>query len=447
LIFCITDIETNGGNNSGNNITEIASILTNGTEILDRFECLIKPDYAIPPQITNLTGITNQMLANAPSFNQVFENWMQFAKDATFVAHNVAFDYNFIANAIERNGKYYSPKKLCTVRLSRKVFPNIESYSLGKLCSSLNIKIENRHRAMGDAEATVKLFHALIANDKNKVIQQQLEQQKKTYILPPFIDENTYHTLPMLPGVYYLKDKLKKILYIGKAKNIKQRISTHFRTAKRSLLDNLYFIDYTLTGNELLACLIESEEIKKNWPPYNVAQKKPTKTYTITSYTNQNLEIKLAIKLSKVSELSPLFGNQLVAREYINTWIYDKKLCPRLAAFQQSCKHLDKCACNDTKKHNQSILLLVEEMKAHLPSFCLIDKGVSLDEKTIIWVQNGKYMGFVMVKRDVKIDLLFLTQQIIPQKEYLETASIIGQYLIQYIKSESEQKYYLEINN
>lgn len=189
MIYCITDIETTGGSSMHDSITEIASILTDGTQILKTFQTLVRPDRTIPRAITLLTGITNEMVANAPTFDQIAADWLAFAQDATFVAHNVGFDLGFVSNALARLDLPYHPKKLCTVRLSRKILPGFPSYSLSNLCGQLSIPHQNQHRAMGDAEVTAQLFHLLIANDKNAVIQQHLNKQVESFAFPPFIEE------------------------------------------------------------------------------------------------------------------------------------------------------------------------------------------------------------------------------------------------------------------
>jgi len=444
MLFCITDIETTGGRNTYDNITEIASILTDGTQILDRFETLVKPDNFIPRNITLLTGISNDMVANAPTFDEVAQKWLAFAKDAVFVAHNVGFDLGFIGAALERRNISYQPKKLCTVRLSRKIIPGHKTYSLGKICHAVGIKIDNRHRAMGDTEATTQLFHLLVAQDKNKFIQTHLDKQKKAFALPPYLDESEYDKLPMQAGVYYLKDKNKKPLYIGKAKNIKTRVRTHFRTANRLLLENLHSIDFQLTGTDLLASIVESDEIKKYWPPYNAAQKFPSNTFTISTYQNRNNEWKLAIVRSKNADLSPLFGSQYSTRVYLQSWIAEYDLCPRLSGLQETCPEAD-CPCKNKEEHNDLLLGVADKMKHYLPSFCLVDEGKTTAEKSLLWVQEGAFKGIAYVNEIPNLDTQSLKALITPMKEHPETAAIIGQFLSEYMESEKQHKKYIHL--
>lgn len=161
-MFTIIDIETTGTVHKYGKITEIAIYVHNGERITDQFVTLINPEIDIPLYITRLTGITNQMVAGAPRFYEIARHIVELTAGRIFVAHNVNFDYNFIHEEFDRLGYTFYRKKLCTVQLSRRLFPGRPSYSLGKLCSDLGIEIEGRHRAAGDALATVKLFEKLL---------------------------------------------------------------------------------------------------------------------------------------------------------------------------------------------------------------------------------------------------------------------------------------------
>ena len=175
-MYSIVDIETTGGLASGNNITEIAIIVHDGKDVIRQFQSLINPQKYIPSFITGLTGISNAMVATAPTFAEIASDVYEILCDTIFVAHNVSFDYSFIDSQLKSAGYILSSKKLCTIRLSRKVFPGLESYSLGKLCRSLNIEIEDRHRAYGDAKATTILFEKLLKAGGTEHIEKMLNK-------------------------------------------------------------------------------------------------------------------------------------------------------------------------------------------------------------------------------------------------------------------------------
>lgn len=174
-MYAIVDIETTGGGGAAR-ITEIAVFRHDGTRIIDFFHSLINPETYIPPFITRLTGIDNEMVKDAPTFYEVQDAVRAMTRDAWFVAHNAKFDYGFIKKEFGALDEYFQRDLLCTVQLSRKIFPGLKSYSLGNLCESLEIMIENRHRAHGDAEATVRLFEMLLSNDRQNLIPINLYQ-------------------------------------------------------------------------------------------------------------------------------------------------------------------------------------------------------------------------------------------------------------------------------
>lgn len=174
-MYAIVDIETTGGGGTSR-ITEIAVFRHDGNQIVDFFHSLINPEIYIPPFITRLTGIDNAMVKDAPTFCEVQDAVRAMTRDAWFVAHNAKFDYGFIKREFGALDEYFQRDLLCTVQLSRKIFPGLKSYSLGNLCESLEIMIENRHRAHGDAEATVRLFEKLLLNDRQNLIPMDLYQ-------------------------------------------------------------------------------------------------------------------------------------------------------------------------------------------------------------------------------------------------------------------------------
>lgn len=167
-MFTIIDIETTGSVFKYGKITEIAIFQHNGQKITDSFSTLINPEIDIPQFITRLTGISNEMVKDAPKFYEVAKQIIELTEGRTFIAHNVNFDYSFIKEEYKRLGYIFNRKKLCTVQLSRKLLPGHSSYSLGKLCSDLGVIISDRHRAEGDALATVKLFEILL--EKNRIL-------------------------------------------------------------------------------------------------------------------------------------------------------------------------------------------------------------------------------------------------------------------------------------
>ncbi|MEJ0031265.1 MAG: 3'-5' exonuclease [Bacteroidota bacterium] len=184
-------------------VTEIAIYHHDGMQITDHYKTLINPGRKIPHFITGLTGINYEMVKEAPSFADVAEEVMGWLKDRVFVAHNAHFDYSFLRKEFEDTGLAWNTKKLCTVRLSRKIIPGLDSYGLGRLAESLGIKIPDRHRAGGDALATARIFDILLKRDQGGVIAKALRRNSGEAILPPNLPKEEFDKLPARPGVYY----------------------------------------------------------------------------------------------------------------------------------------------------------------------------------------------------------------------------------------------------
>ncbi|MBW1792160.1 MAG: GIY-YIG nuclease family protein, partial [Deltaproteobacteria bacterium] len=270
-MFAILDIETTGGSPKTEKITEIAIFFHDGEKVVDEWSTLLNPEKPIPYFITGLTGITNEMVADAPRFYEVAKKLVERTENCTIVGHNVSFDYSFIKSEFKGLGFEYDRKTLCTIKLSRKIFPGHKSYSLGKICKELGIEIQDRHRAAGDALATVKLFELLRDNqngvDGLNIISEPSGRYKN-------LNENLVvediQKLPEGCGTYYFFDEKQQLLYIGKSKNIRHRVLAHLGNAssKRAIemKQRIHSISYELTGSELIALLKESKEIKAQKP-------------------------------------------------------------------------------------------------------------------------------------------------------------------------------------
>ena len=194
-MYAIVDIETTGGYAANHRITEVAVFLHDGMQITDTYHTLINPGRAIPYYITGLTGISTEMVLDAPTFEDIAEDLYNLLEGKIFVAHNAQFDYSFLKREFELAGVTWQAKKLCTVRLSRKIIPGLRSYNLGSLAESLGIEIENRHRASGDAHATVKIFDLLLRRDRDNHIAKALKRNSGETILPPNLAREEFDRL------------------------------------------------------------------------------------------------------------------------------------------------------------------------------------------------------------------------------------------------------------
>jgi DNA polymerase-3 subunit epsilon len=277
--YAIVDIETTGGSARGSRMTEIAIRIMDGVEVVESWQSLINPKQPIPPAIFALTGITDEMVEHAPEFAEIADQVFRLLDGKIFVAHHVNFDYSFVKHQLEECGIRWSAPKLCTVRLARKIYPGLASYSLGRLCDYLGIPILHRHRAGGDADATAILFAKLLQADQGDVVKEMVKKSNPQQRLPAHLNVEEFENLPNSPGVYYFHNQAGKVIYVGKAVKLKSRVGTHFtghptHLRRQQFLKEIHHISYEICATELMALLLECIEIKRLWPAYNRALKR-----------------------------------------------------------------------------------------------------------------------------------------------------------------------------
>jgi len=414
--YAIVDIETTGGHASGAGITEVAIVLHDGQEVVGRYETLINPGVPIPVYITALTGINNSMIATSPSFDQVADKIYRLLNGRIFVAHNVNFDYSFIKHHLAEAGYSYSATKLCTVRMSRKIKPGLSSYSLGRLCAALEIPLVDRHRAGGDADATAILFSRLLEWDNNGVIAAMLKKGAGDQNLPPNLPKKDFETLPDGPGVYYFRDDKDKVIYVGKAKDIRKRVAQHFtghnpNPQRQNFLRCIHHISYEPCGTELMAFLLEALEIKRIWPKYNRAMKKYEPKFGLFVYEALDGYLRMAIgKFNKSQSAELVFTHLIEASNTLHEMAHEYDLCPELCRLG-SCSAQGGChnrggVCprnTDTEYYNELVREALREYKEHLPTFVILDKGRTEDEQSCIYVEKGHFcaMGYIGKETDL----------------------------------------------
>lgn len=401
-MYAIIDIETTGGSAVYERITEIAIFIYDGEKVVDQFTSLINPGQPIPYYITKLTGISDRMVENAPSFEQLASKIEQITQGCFFVAHNVSFDYNFVREEFRRLGVKFERKTLCTVRLSRKLIPGKRSYSLGNLCDEIGINIKDRHRASGDALATVKLFEILLSVDPS--LTNQIVQQ-----LPNGMPRNLLDRLPESTGIYYFYNEKNDVIYIGKSINIRERVLSHFynQSGKRALemKNQIHNIDFELTGSDLIAQLKESDEIKQIRPLFNRAQRRALTCYGIGSVIDENGYQSLrVIKNSSDNIPHASYNTKASAQQELETLTEKYFLCKKINGLYQTqgaCfQHgLGIClgAClgkEDSESYNRRAREAIKQFEYIHQNMIILDKGRTMNEKSVVFIENGKYLGF-----------------------------------------------------
>lgn len=448
--YTIIDVETTG---RGNKITEISIFKHDGEQVIEEFTSLVNPEALIPDYITALTGIDNAMVANAPTFPQISAAILAITEDSLFVAHNVNFDYNVIRNEFKAIGVDFRKRKLCTVRLSRVLFPGFRSYSLGKLCNSLAIPLVDRHRARGDAEATVTLFEKLMAHKhSDTVFADFLKKGSKEATLPSHLPSVIFDAIPNGPGVYYFKNKKGKIIYVGKAVNLKKRVLGHFYDKKQKELDlcrETADIDFELSGSDLVARLMEDAAIKHHFPIYNQAAKKVPKPYAIFHYEDRGGIQHLAYNTLKATP-NPLqiFHSIRDCRLYLEQICEQFELCPKYCHLQENvwmCSHYKLTSCKgvcrqeeDIVAYNRRVTSAIKYIHDSTQNLVLKEKGRHGDEEAFVLVKNGIYQGYGFIdKHEQIINPLDLETFLIPQKETMEVQGILRKLLVQAVSMET----------
>ncbi len=437
-MYAIIDIETTGGNASRERITEIAIFIHDGKQVVNEYSTLVNPECKVPPFVARLTGITDEMLVNAPKFYEVARDIVEITEGCTFVAHNAAFDYSFVKQEFLNLGYKYKRPVLCTVKMSRKLLPGHKSYSLGNLCNSLGIQITSRHRAAGDALATVKLFDRLLSVDPTL-------NQIPTDGLHPSLDRTVFSSLPSTAGVYYFHDENAKLLYIGKSKNIHSRVLSHFHNNSTNkaieIRSNTASISFEETGSELIALLLESDEIKKHKPLYNRLQRRTSYKYGLYSFYLQSgyhvIQIEKIKTTGKPHTVFSSFDEALVVvHELAAKYNLCQKLCGLYqnhgACFQHS---VGQCsgACiglEPADAYNSRVATALSEFHHKWSDMAIFDHGRNEDEVSVVLIENNVFAGFGwMMKEDAIYDPSHIKECIKKFNDNRDVQQIIKSFL------------------
>lgn len=383
------------------------------------------------------------MLKNAPKFYEVAKRIVEITEGTILVAHNAKFDYRILRTEFKRLGFDFERETLCTVELAKDLIPDQKSYSLGKLVRALGIPVNDRHRAAGDAKATVKLFQLLLDKDTQKnIIQESIRKEPKFQMEPKLID--ILQDLPSITGVYYMHKSDGEIIYIGKSKNIKNRVNQHFTgtTPKsKKIQSQIAAVTYEATGSELVALLKESEEIKRNKPIFNRALRRTIFTHALYSFTDHKGYINLAIEKAdgKKSNITT-FSTRQSGRHFLEKVVEEYGLCQKLSGLYKtktSCFHYEvkKCegACigeESPENYNQRVNQLLKKHSYDQQNMVIVDRGRDIDERSAILIKNGIFKGFGFYSLNYQINNLDILESIItPMENNRDQQHIIQSYL------------------
>ena len=440
-MYAILDIETTGGKMGEEAITEIAIYRFDGRKVTDQFISLINPERKIDDFVVRLTGISNKMVRQAPKFYEVAKRIVEITEGCILVAHNASFDYRILCLEFRRLGFEYQRNTICTVEMSQRLLPDEPSYSLGKLSRSLGIPLSDRHRANGDAMATVHLFKLLLEKDTQKIALSEFVKQNLTTL--PIHLLSLLDGLPNQLGIYYLYDKSGKLLFLSKSKNIYKRVNEHFTSeGKRDLFlqKQVVKVMYELTGTLLIATLKETEELQVQSSLRKYRKKKKTYPFALVCHKNKKGYLCLSVVLrAGAKEPLAIFESKEEGLNLLFEMTERYGLCTKLNGFSQARTYcynhsIGKCAgaCmgdEEVESYNQR----VQEALAHYTltgrTFVIMDKGRTVHEKSVILREDGRLKGYAFVALNYQLSKPILEKHLTPMTHNSEMAHLIEHYL------------------
>ncbi|PRP66381.1 exonuclease domain-containing protein [Nonlabens agnitus] len=445
-MYAIVDVETTGGKFNEEGITEVAIYRFDGHEIVDQFASLINPEKEIQPFVVKLTGINNKMLARAPKFYEVAKRIIEILDGTILVAHNANFDHRMLRLEFERLGYEFDMQTLCTVELAQKLMPEQETYSLGKLVRNLGIPITDRHRATGDALATVKLFKLLLNKDSSKsILQQSLKSFPKTVVANNL--KTLLEKVPASTGLYYLYDDQDQLIYIGRSRNMKKSLTQHFTTDRRRSVEmskQVENVRYEKTGNDLLALLKEHLEVKKHKPKFNKKSNKPRFSHGIFSGSDDHGYITYSVQSTRRNNnYFTTFSNGKSARSFMEKMVEEYQLCVILSGLEKEtegpCSRYETGHCHGAciqketvEQYNERAIEVYNLHNFNIKRRILVDRGREHTERSVILIEDGVVKGYGFVDLQIQFTDPKILKNIITEiPEDRDTRHIVQSYLRQ----------------
>ncbi|SFL81830.1 exonuclease domain-containing protein [Marinobacter zhejiangensis] len=341
--FAFLDIETTGGNATSDRITEIGIRFWRDGEEVGEWQTLLNPETRISPFIESLTGISNDMVRDAPTFAEIADELRQQLEGKVFVAHNARFDYGFIKSEYRRLDQPFSARVLCTVKLSRRLYPQYRRHNMDALMARHHLSSVQRHRAMGDVTAMLGFFLAALKEHGREVMDSTLAELLQRPSVPSHLSPGVLLDLPGSPGVYRFYGENDVLLYVGKSTNIRQRVASHFSGDHNSargvrISESLRHIEFTETAGELGALLLELKQIKTMRPLFNRRSRAAKRLVTIELVANGDgyLQARLAreVQLERLGDYYGLFRSKREAERALQGIAAKNELCNKLLGLE-----------------------------------------------------------------------------------------------------------------
>lgn len=417
------DIETTGGSYRNSRVLEVAAIRYENGEITAEFSSLINPETYIPASITSLTGIREHDVIDAPVFADIAEQLAEVMSGAVFVAHNVRFDYSFLKNEFALIGMEFTPKLLCTVRLSRYLYKQEQGHSLAKLIARYDIPFLNRHRALDDARAILYFSQMAFEQNGAELFSAAIAHQLKSQSLPPNLDKEELDAIKDVPGVYIFQDETHQPIYVGKSINLKKRVMSHFQDVRSGkevrISQNIHHVETIPTGNELAALLLESKLVKELKPLFNRKLRRVS-SYAMLIKSMEGEYASIRVKQGNVdteTDLDTIYGmypSRMKAKKSLEETTRIFQLCPKLMGLEKTTGacfsySLGKCkgACigeESPELYNRRFELAMEHSRLKSWPF---DTSIALPVNTKgeqVIIKNWMVQGYVDESGDIVYD-------------------------------------------
>lgn len=345
----LIDLETTGANPVSDRITEIALLRVEGGEVVARWQSLVNPGCGIPPFIQRIIGITDDMVAHAPTFAELADRVRGLLAGAVFVAHNARFDYGFIRNAYARLGQDFEAPVLCTVKLSRALHPEHHRHGLDALIERHGFVCDARHRAMGDVEVLWQFASMIRERFPADVLSRAVERAMKFAARPPGLPDGVLEGLPEWPGVYTFFGENDTLLFVGRGANLRARVTEHFSTGKRKgkdaeLAARVRRLEWEETAGELTALLRETELIRALRPPHNRPPSPPGEVFGLRLLASRrNASVLQRVKLDGTDpvewqDVHGTFRSRKEAEHLLRELVHVYRLCPRRLGIEPAGK-------------------------------------------------------------------------------------------------------------
>lgn len=381
LVF--VDVETTGTSILSDRIIEIGIYRVEDGKIVKKFHSLVDPDRYLPNDITRLTGITAGELEGAPTFSSLKDTILEMMTDAVFCAHNAHFDYSFIKAELRRSGIKFQTTKLCTVKLSRAIFPNEPRHNLDAVMERMGISCENRHRALDDARVLVEFYQKVVKAVPPKRLSEIIKRITRHPSLPPRIGRERIDAIPENPGVYVFYDEAHQPLYVGKSVNLRDRVLSHFSDTESSkelkIKQQVASIETIETAGELGALLREATLVKQSQPMLNRMLRQ--QNFLVAATYEKNKDGYLVVKLERKKTITPddfetlirLFRSLQQAKEFLSRLAKEASICEKMLGISNTrgrCFGYDLGRCagacvgeESPAKHNLKLLTAIAGLK------------------------------------------------------------------------------------